>query len=436
MARLCKVVAVLACLSAVLAAPALRPNKQLAAEGLKDKKDNKDHKEKSEKALKTKEEKNATETDREHLHSAVHDSSDAVHEHHKSATKAQSATNSDETNKLMTAYAIALVVMVAAVTAMFYPMGMNVVCQVVLYVSCLAFVKIALKIVYEYGFNYPKFITAIHLFISSSAAFIVLFYRMVSTGKSIAYPTRNELFMGVLPIAATFGCSIASENSALVFVSAAFSEVVASTNPVMSFSLTWILGMGANLSLIPPICVVVLGCLISVKGEMYFSSMGLALLLLSVFFRGLKAVMQQKLMTGETKEKFDPVTLMAWTCMFAFLVVAGYSVLSEGYAPIAALSAASDLTGLIGAILFSAVIACTLNISALFVIKQLGAVGMQMVSQMKSMLVVIGGIAVLGESFTNMQKFGFAVVLSGVYWYSRVNQQSAAQAAAQVGKGK
>jgi len=402
-----------------------------SVDGPKDKHDkpaahakNADKAEKSEKSEKVKKAEkavaaeNSSSTD-EHVLS-VHDSAKG---HKKS---------SDDTQALLMAYGVAMVAMIAAVTAMFYPMGAAVCCQVVLYVSCLAFVKIALKIVYEYGFNYPKFITSVHLLCSSLAGFTVLAYRNLSQGKQIAVPTKDELFMGILPIASTFGFSIASENSALVFVSAAFSEVVASTNPVMSFTLTWVFGLGANLQLLMPIAVVILGCLISVEGEMYFSSMGLALLLLSVFFRGLKAVMQQKLMTGETKEKFDPVTLMAWTCLFAFTVVFLYSLATEGALPWNALAASPDLVGLIGAILASAVIAVTLNLSALFVIRQLGAVGMQMVSQMKALLVVIGGMALLGESFTNVQKIGFSVVLSGVYWYSRVQQSAnaAAQAAA------
>merc|ERR1719252_227043 len=99
--------------------------------------------------------------------------------------------------------------------------------------------------------------------------------------------------------------------------------------------------------LLMPIGVVVMGCAISVTGEMYFSGVGLALLLLSVFFRGLKAVMQQKLMTGETKEKFDPVTLMAWTCMVAFMVFMTYSVCTEKSAPWTSLVQASDTVGLV-----------------------------------------------------------------------------------------
>merc|ERR1719263_1282044 len=127
-------------------------------------------------------------------------------------------------------------------------------------------------------------------------------------------------------------------------------------------------------------------------------------------------------MTGETKEKFDPVTLMAWTCLCAFMVVIAYSGITEGLAPWNAVVQAKDLVGLLVTLFGSCVIACTLNISALFVIKQLGAVGMQMVSQMKAILVVIGGIALLSETFTVVQWGGFVTVLGGVYWYSQMQR--------------
>lgn len=345
--------------------------------------------------------------------SSVHDAADAVNAAH--------GTDVSQT-ALIGAYAAALLVMVVVMTAMFYPLGAAAVFQVVLYVGCLAFVKIAMKGVFAYGFHYPKFVTAFHLFMSSFAAFVVLIYRKQVHGKPIAVPTQSELLYGILPIALTFGVSIGSENSALVFVSAAFSEVVAASNPVMSALVTWASGIAFPLQLVAPIAVVVTGCVISISGELYFSAIGLLLLLFAVFCRALKAVMQQKLMTGETKDKFDPVTLMAWTCGFSFLELLVYSAATEGRNPWTALANAPDFIGLSLTILASAVIAVTLNISALFVIKQLGAVGMQMVSQMKSLLVVIGGMALLGESFTDTQKLGFLTVLVGVYWYSHLKR--------------
>lgn len=321
--------------------------------------------------------------------------------------------------KLLFAYGFSIVVMVLIVTGMFFPMGRAVVFQVVLYVMCLAFVKIVVKGVYKFDFHYPKFVTSLHLLVSSLAAFVVLLYRSYRDGTPIVIPTSEEFIWRLMPIALTFGLSIGSENCALVYVSAAFSEVVACSNPVMSALVTWLCGLPFNPKLLLPITVVVAGCVVSVTGELFFSTMGLTLLCFSVFNRALKAVMQQQLMCGETKAKFDPVTLMAWTCLCSCGLLAMYSVVTEGLDPIHALRNAPDLTALIIAIAFSCVVACTLNISALFVIRQLGAVGMQMVSQMKAILVVIGGMTLLQESFTASQQGGFVMVLFGVYWYSR-----------------
>eukprot|EP00927_Polykrikos_kofoidii_P045676 TRINITY_DN3971_c0_g1_i1.p1 TRINITY_DN3971_c0_g1~~TRINITY_DN3971_c0_g1_i1.p1 ORF type:complete len:438 (-),score=63.06 TRINITY_DN3971_c0_g1_i1:64-1377(-) len=315
-------------------------------------------------------------------------------------------------------YSGAWIIMVLVVILMFYDQGVVVVSQIIMYVSCLALVKISVKILYDYGFTYPKFTTALHLFVASITAFTVLLIRNKAQRTPIAVPTADEFCFAVLPIALTFGLSIASENQALLSVSAACSEVIAASSPVMSAFLTWLLGMGFELRLLIPIVVVVIGCLLSVQGELNFSAFGVGLLVFACFLRSFKAVMQQKLLTGEKKDKFDPIVLMAWTCTIACVELVVYSAITEGRAPLNALSASVDTRGLDFALVASCVVACMLNMSSLFVIKHLGAVGTQLISQMKSLLVVIGGIALLSESFTAMQFVGFGIIFVGVYLFS------------------
>merc|ERR1719181_2356362 len=108
-------------------------------------------------------------------------------------------------------------------------------------------------------------------------------------------PSWDDFVYGILPIATSFGLSIGAENGALLLVSTAFSEVVAAANPVMSAFLTWAVGLEFHYRLLAPVSVVVLGCIISIAGELHFSGLGLAFLMLSVFCRGIKVVWQQKL---------------------------------------------------------------------------------------------------------------------------------------------
>eukprot|EP00928_Gymnodinium_smaydae_P092580 TRINITY_DN76479_c0_g1_i1.p1 TRINITY_DN76479_c0_g1~~TRINITY_DN76479_c0_g1_i1.p1 ORF type:complete len:417 (-),score=32.35 TRINITY_DN76479_c0_g1_i1:202-1452(-) len=331
-------------------------------------------------------------------------------------------------HQLIVAYGVAFFVMVVAISYMYHPLGLVVVVQAVLYMSCLALVKIAIKLCYKQGFYYPSFITAMHLMMSSSAAFLVLLYRRIAFGQPVATPTRNIMTLRMIPIACIFGCTAICENSAIAFVSVVFSEVVVVLNPVVSFCCTWIFGLGANARLLFPILVISVGCLLSMSAETYLSPKGTCLLLVSVILKALKAVLQQKLLSEEMKEKFDPVALIAWTCLFGFAIVGTYSLMIEGYAPVQHIRSSSNVPSLMSALLGSTAIEGTVNILAFFVIEQLGAVGMQIVSQMKALLVVIGGIALLGESFSNSQRIGFLLSLSGVFWYSSMMRVLSAKA--------
>jgi len=290
-------------------------------------------------------------------------------------------------------------------------------------------VKLVMKAVYTKDFKYPIFVTSLHLLFSSAVAFGLMFYRYFKEGVKPGSPSISEFFCGILPIALTFGFSIGAENSSLTLVSASFSEVIGAMAPVFTAFLSIAMGLDFPWPCLIPIAVVIAGSCVTIAGEMRFSKMGLALLLASGFMRAGKGVMQQKLMTGAIKEKFDPVTTMAWTCLVSWVELAIYSACMEGMGPFRAMAGHNAHGGaiavgpLMGAILVSCVVALGLNLSALFVIKRLGAVGMQMIAQMKSILTVGGGIAFLGEIFTVKQKIGFAVVLLGVYAFATLKRK-------------
>jgi len=59
-----------------------------------------------------------------------------------------------------------------------------------------------------------------------------------------------------------------------------------------------------------------------------------------------------------------------------------------------------------------------LNLSNLICTKDLGAVGTQIVSQTKSILVVLGGMCFLQEQVSRLEFVGFILVMIGVYSYN------------------
>merc|ERR1740121_334399 len=74
------------------------------------------------------------------------------------------------------------------------------------------------------------------------------------------------------------------------------------------------------------------------------------------------------------------------------------------------------------AIFISCVNATVLNLSQLFVTKDLGAVGSQVAGQAKSVLTIMGGMVLFEEPVTVVQIAGFLQVLVGVFMYSTMDQ--------------
>merc|ERR1719375_2859946 len=79
-----------------------------------------------------------------------------------------------------------------------------------------------------------------------------------------------------------------------------------------------------------------------------------------------------------------------------------------------------DRMGTLVAILISCVNACILNLAVLFAIKDLGAVGTQLVAQAKAILTILGGMAIFGEQVTPWEGVGAVLVLAGVYFFNRM----------------
>merc|ERR1740129_1101869 len=96
--------------------------------------------------------------------------------------------------------------------------------------------------------------------------------------------------------------------------------------------------MPVSKSLLPPALLVTFGCIISTAGEINFSSLGVILCLGAAFFRSLKVALQQRLLSGETKDKFDPVALLFWISLPSTLTMFAFSVMYEGMEPYRVLS--------------------------------------------------------------------------------------------------
>lgn len=329
---------------------------------------------------------------------------------------------------LLMAYICSMITVATCITLIYWHKGMGVICSILVYLFALSTMKLSVKWVFSVnGFEYPTFVTATHMLASTTVGFLILLKRTITDGRPLVYPNAREWFFQIVPLSSSIAISLASNNIALLFCSASFAEIIASTTPIVAVGMILLKGMPFHMSLLGPTCLVVFGCALSVVGELHFSLMGFILCFVSNAGRALKVVLQQELMTGATKEKFDPCTLLAWMCLSSFLIMIVWSSASEGLAPYRYFADREKAMPAAAAILVACVNAVILNLAALFVTKELGAVGGQLVAQTKSVLTVLGGIVVFHDSFSAQEVVGFATVLAGTYLYSttekRLNQK-------------
>jgi drug/metabolite transporter (DMT)-like permease len=344
-------------------------------------------------------------------------------------TTSSKALHSVPTENLKVFYPVAVMLMLGLVTATNYKKGSVVVTKILVYLTALSTMKLSVKLAFEwYSFQYPKFVTSLHLICSAACGFAILAYRSRAVKIPIAVPTTSEFLTGIAPSAAAFAMTLAFNNMALVLCSASFTEIVGATTPLVTVAFVILMGMPFYFPLIGPVCLVAVGCMLSATGELNFSMLGTFYCFAANVTRSARTSLQQKLLTGETKEKFDPPALLAWTCIFSFHIMIVWSVITEGFLPWKiAFGGGVQSLGLWVALAAGCINACILNLAVLFVTKDLGAVGAQIVAQIKSIATVMGGMCLLGESFTWVELAGFFTILLGTFLFSHIQTAQTAR---------
>eukprot|EP00931_Biecheleriopsis_adriatica_P036119 TRINITY_DN20818_c0_g1_i2.p1 TRINITY_DN20818_c0_g1~~TRINITY_DN20818_c0_g1_i2.p1 ORF type:complete len:749 (+),score=134.95 TRINITY_DN20818_c0_g1_i2:56-2302(+) len=301
----------------------------------------------------------------------------------------------------------------------YWSSGPVVMAEIISYLSLLATIQFSLK--YLYGpcsFAHPQFVTASHFLLSGLFG---LGLNIITS--SLTLPTAKEFFCLVLPIAGTFAISTLMTNTALRYCSISYVQMIGSTTPMVSAGMTICMGMPFSRWLFLATAVVAAGAALSIRGSVDVSWLGTFLAFGANITRALKGTLQQYIMTGELKKKFTPPTLLTWSCFASTPLMLGISLCSEGTAPWKKLITYSSPVQLFTALFLSCMNAVGLNLFSLIITKEVGAVGTQIVGQIKTMLAFIGGIVVFKECATPFNIVGLLIVLLGAGTYQRWNQQ-------------
>lgn len=266
---------------------------------------------------------------------------------------------------------------------------------VLTYLTCLTFVKFAVKQTINNGYSYPYTITAFHMLGTAMAA--VCFER-----------PRTLDAIKVLPVSLMNGASLALANTALVYGGVAFTSMIASCAPAPAYLLEvlarrrnhWSDGFLGTLL----VCV---GSVICVRGEATASLLCFLLAAGATVFRALKSTTQQELLAVNV----SPMVMVFWSGFWSFCLLIPLIMFTEGSMGLTSLRSIppAALSGL----LVSVVCATMLNICQVFAVKQLGSLQQVTVGNLNCIMAIVLASAMRGEQVHAVQYLGTFLVMLG-----------------------
>lgn len=262
-----------------------------------------------------------------------------------------------------------------------------------------------------FKFPFPITLTMIHMGFSAVVAFfLVRVFKVVAPVKM----TFQIYATCVIPISAFFASSLWFGNTAYLYISVAFIQMLKALMPVATFLMAVICGTDKlRCDLFLDMLLVSVGVVISSYGEINFNTIGTVYQVTGIVAEALRLVLTQVLLQKKGLT-LNPVTSLYYIapCSFLFLFVPWYLLEKP----------VMDVTQIqfnFWIFFSNAVCALALNFSIFLVIGRTGAVTIRVAGVLKDWILIALSTIIFPEStITGLNIIGYAVALCGVVIYN------------------
>ncbi|GAA0162008.1 secondary carrier transporter [Lithospermum erythrorhizon] len=273
-----------------------------------------------------------------------------------------------------------------------------------------------------FNFPFPITLTMIHMGFSGLVAFLLI--RVFKVVKPVKM--TFEIYLScVVPISAFFASSLWFGNTAYLFISVAFIQMLKALMPVATFVMAVICGTDKlKCDLLLNMLLVSVGVVVSSYGEIHFNVVGTLYQVTGIFAEALRLVLTQVLLQKKGLT-LNPITSLYYIapCSFLFLFVPWYLLEMPGME-------ISQIQFNFWIFFSNALCALALNFSIFLVIGRTGAVTIRVAGVLKDWILIALSTVVFPEStITQLNIIGYGIALCGVvmYNYLKVKDVSASQ---------
>ncbi|XP_071723766.1 probable sugar phosphate/phosphate translocator At3g17430 [Rutidosis leptorrhynchoides] len=264
-----------------------------------------------------------------------------------------------------------------------------------------------------FNFPLPITLTMIHMAFSGAVAFLLVRVFKVVTPVKMTFEIYATC---VIPISAFFAASLWFGNTAYLYISVAFIQMLKALMPVATFIMAVMCGTDkSRCDVFLNMVLVSVGVVISSYGEIHFNVIGTLYQVTGIVAEALRLVLTQVLLQKKGLT-LNPITSLYYIapCSFVFLSVPWY-LLEMPRIDV------SQIQFNFWIFFSNALCALALNFSIFLVIGRTGAVTIRVAGVLKDWILIALSTVIFPEStITALNALGYAIALVGVVMYNYI----------------
>ncbi|KAG6388077.1 hypothetical protein SASPL_153274 [Salvia splendens] len=269
-----------------------------------------------------------------------------------------------------------------------------------------------------YNWPFPISLTMIHMAFCSSLAFAaVRVFRLVEP----AALSRRTYLSSVVPIGALYSLSLWLSNSAYIYLSVSFIQMLKALMPVAVYSIGILLKKDAYKSTtMSNMLAISVGVAIAAYGEAKYDSWGVFLQLGAVVFEATRLVMIQILLTSKGIN-LNPITSLYYVAPSCFLFLSIPWLIVE-FPLLRQQTAAFHFDFLIFGT--NCLCAFALNLAVFLLVGKTSALTMNVAGVVKDWLLIAFSWSVIKDTVTPVNLIGYGLAFLGVAYYNHSKLQA------------
>nr|XP_043628064.1 probable sugar phosphate/phosphate translocator At5g25400 [Erigeron canadensis] len=268
-----------------------------------------------------------------------------------------------------------------------------------------------------YNWPYPISLTMIHMAFCSSLAYVIInVFKVVEPVQM----TKDVYLKNVVPIGLLYSLSLWLSNSAYIYLSVSFIQMLKALMPVAVYSIGVLLKKeGFKGDIMTNMLSISFGVAIAAYGEAQFNTFGVMLQLGAVCFEATRLVLIQILLTSKGIT-FNPITSLYYVapCCLAFLSVPWFIV----ELPKLRDTSSFHLDYLVFGT--NSLCAFALNLAVFLLVGKTSALTMNVAGVVKDWLLIAFSWSVIKDTVTPINLFGYVIAFLGVGYYNHAKLQA------------